>query len=74
MATVYVTKFCPVTRLVLESATDSGFSSIDDVVMLMGDPIVRGARTATYQDLFYSEYQLHLKSEPGVKVFFNRET
>jgi hypothetical protein len=71
--TIYVTKFCPVTKLVLESAKPSGFSSIDQVVMLMGDPIVRGPRTATYRDLFYSEYQLHCKAEPGVKVFFNRE-
>ncbi len=71
---IYVTKFCPVTKLVLQSATESGFEYIDDVVDLMGTPLVRGKRTATYRDEFYSEYQLHCKSEPGVRTFFNRET
>lgn len=71
---IYVTKFCPVTKLVAASATPSGFDTIDDVVMIMGEPIVRGARTATYKDEFYSEYQIHLAASPGHKVFFNRET
>lgn len=70
---IFVTKFCPATRLILESATKSGFQSIDEVVMLMGEPLVRGPRTATYRSEFYSEYQLHFKPEPGVKSFFNRE-
>lgn len=70
---IYVTKFCPTTKMVLESAKESGFSSIDEVVLLMGQPINRGKRTATYRGLFYSEYQIHGKAEPGVKVFLNRE-
>lgn len=71
---IYLTKFCPVTRLVTEGATESGFQSIDEVVAIMGPPLVQGKRTATYRDEFYSEYQLHCKTEPGVRTFFNRET
>lgn len=67
---IYVTKFCPVTKLVTESAKPSGFDTLDDVVMIVGEPVVRGARTATYKDEFYSEYQIHTA---GPRVFFNRE-
>lgn len=67
---IYVTRFCPVTRRVTASAAPSGFKTIDEVVMVLGEPKVRGARTATYHDEFYSEYQLHTA---GPKVFFNRE-
>lgn len=67
---IYVTKFCPLTKRVTASATPSGFKSIDEVVMVLGDPLVRGARTATYRGEFYSEYQLHTE---GPKVFLNRE-
>jgi hypothetical protein len=73
MDTIYVTKFCPKTRRVLESAKPSGFQSIDEVVLLFGEPITRGPKTATYRDTFYSVYQLHLVEKPGEKLFFNRE-
>lgn len=73
MATIYVTHFCPHTKRVLEGAKDSGFGSIDEVVELLGEPLVRGARTATYREFFYSEYQLHQTDDPSRKVFLNRE-
>lgn len=68
--TIYVTEFDPKTKEVTRSATDSGFSSIDEVTMVMGTPITRGARTATYPDQFFSEYQLHLTADGH--TFFNR--
>ncbi len=73
MPTIYVTKFCPETKRVLESARDSGFTSIDTVVALMGEPLVQGRRTATYRNLFYSEYNLHQTQGQGGSVFLNRE-
>lgn len=74
MPTIYVTKFDPYTKKVLESAKPSGFTSIEQVVSLMGAPITLGKRTATYRNLFYSEYQIHTVSEPGVTTYLNRET
>lgn len=69
--TIFVTRFSPTTKQVTESATDSGFSSIDEVVSLMGPPLSRGKRTATYRDEFYSDYQLHHLVADG-HTFFNR--
>lgn len=56
---IYVTEFDPVTKAVLVGAKPSGFSSLDEVEMLMGEPLLRGKRTRTYPGLFYSEYCLH---------------
>lgn len=73
MATIFVTKFCPETKRVSESAKDSGFTSIQQVIDLMGPPLNRGFRTATYRTLFYSEYSLHQTQSSGGSVFLNRE-
>lgn len=72
MPIIYVTEFCPETKRVLKSARDSGFTSIDQVVELMGEPVVKGIRTATYRKLFYSEY--NLTQTCGDKTYLNRET
>ena len=69
--TIYVTKFDPKTKEVLESATDSGFSSLEEVHLLMGPPLSWGKRSATYRDEFYSDYQLHHLVADG-HTFFNR--
>lgn len=70
---IYVTKFCPQTRRVLEPAKESVFRNIDEVVLLMGHPITRGKRTATYRNQFFSEYKIHTEADNGEKVFLNRE-
>lgn len=70
MMTIYVTKFCPETKRVLESARDSGFDSIEQVVELNGTPVSRGKVTATYKGLFYSTYNLH--HTDGARTYLNR--
>lgn len=72
MPTIYVTEFCPETKRVLKSARDSGFTSIDQVVELMGAPLIKSARTATYRKLFYSEYNLTQTS--GDRTYLNRDS
>lgn len=67
---IYVTYFCPRTKQVVSDSEDSGFNSIDDVVALMGPPLSRGKRTATYRDEFYSDYAVRVT--PGIKHFLNR--
>lgn len=71
--TVYVTKFNPHTRQVIEGAKDSGFDSLETVELLLGAPIVRGKRALTYKDMFYSEYCIHQTNDPQRTVFLNRE-
>lgn len=69
---IYMTRFNPETKQVTEGATETGLNSIDEVVMLYGDPLSRGARTATYREFFFSDYKLHQVIDDKNKVFFNR--
>lgn len=55
---IYVTFFDPATKAITAPSTDSGFSSLDDVEMINGEPLCRGKRTRTYPDAFYSDYSL----------------
>lgn len=56
--TVFVTIFDPQTKQPTKASVPSGFASLDDVVSLMGPPILRRKRTATYAGIFYSDYSI----------------
>lgn len=56
--TIFVTNLNPETREPTDKSQDSGFSSLDEVVLIMGEPICRGKRTVTYTDQFYSNYSV----------------
>lgn len=64
--TIFATHFDPSTeqRAIVGVSEDSGFDTLDDVVMLMGEPVARGIRYVAYEDVYYSDYSLY----PEVKI------
>jgi hypothetical protein len=56
--TIFVTEFDTRTKKATGAGTDSGFNSLDEVRQLMGEPILAGKRSLTYDGVFYSDYNL----------------
>lgn len=55
---IYVTFFDPDSKAVQSPSSDSGFSCLEEVELINGEPLRRGKRTRTYRDAFYSDYSL----------------
>ncbi|MNR58362.1 hypothetical protein D3C85_1793420 [compost metagenome] len=60
--TIYATPFDPGTGQPTAGSTDSGFTTLDEVVEAMGsDYRSRGVRCVIYADLMFSDYVLRLE-------------
>lgn len=58
---IYLTPYNPTTREAVADSADSGFSSLDEVVLLMGEPKARGPRWMTYPDgVAFSDFPFRL--------------
>ncbi len=53
---IYVTPIDAVTRRPTADSKDSGFSTLAEVISIMGKPLHKAARTVTYTLYFYSDY------------------
>lgn len=65
---IYATNYDPATLRCTGHSTDSGFSSLDEVPMLLGEPDMRHPRMLTYvaAGVAYSDFVLHLEAPCGL--------
>lgn len=61
---IYATPYDTATLRCTGPSTDSGFSSLDEVPMLLGEPEMRHPRMLTYAEagVAYSDFVLHLEA------------
>ena len=57
---IYLTPFDPVTRQCTGPSVDSGMASLNEVVLLMGEPVRPGRRMHTYADVAFSDFPLRI--------------
>ena len=58
---IYATPYDPNTLKTTDLSTDSGFTSLDDVVVMLGEPVIRHPRWLTYGDgLAFSDFPFNL--------------
>lgn len=58
---IYITPFDPATKEATADSADSGFDTLAAVELVMGQPVARGKRWATYPDgVAFSDFPFRL--------------
>ena len=58
---IYMTQFDPATKQCTAPSVDSGMATLDDVLLVMGEPVRAGRRVHTYADVAFSDFPLRLE-------------
>lgn len=61
MMTIYMTQYDPATKQCTAPSVDSGMATLDDVLLVMGEPVRAGRRVHTYADVAFSDFPLRLE-------------
>jgi hypothetical protein len=56
--TIYITFTDPDTKEATAPSHESGFETLEDVEVVMGEPLHKAKRTRTYSDMFFSDYKV----------------
>lgn len=60
---IYITPFNTTTKQATSASSDSGFSTIQEVRDVMGEPTTDGKRIVIYDDVAFSEYPCYIDSK-----------
>ncbi len=61
---IYLTPYDTVTLTCTGASTDSGFTNLDEVRQMMGEPDMAHPRMLTYGDSCFTDFALSVENEP----------